>query len=155
MIAFLKRMFARRSTADDRVIIDQKLHYDAMEANCRRLRALDLAVEKDQQRIAVTVGSWARDTVSKRARAVIPRIVLRDVAAWLPGLSADEIMRLAVASAFDVKHHIFGDDRIPGVPPVQPRPESVLIWPRPKLVEDPRDDRGASGGPRLKARKLG
>jgi hypothetical protein len=155
LIAFLKRMWARRSTADYRVVIDQKSHYDRMEANCRRLRALDLAVEKEQQRIAVTVGSWARDTVSNRARAVIPRIVLRDAATWLPGLCAEQIMTLARASAFDVRHHIFGDDRISGVRPVQPLPEAVLIWPRPKLVADPDNERGAGGGPRLKSRKLG
>jgi hypothetical protein len=155
LIAFLKRMWARRSTADDRVVIDQKSHYDAMEANCRRLRALDLAVEKEQQLIAVTVGSWARDTVSNRARAVIPRSVGRDVAAWLPGLSAEEVMALSRASAFDVRHHIFGDERIARVRRVQPLPETILIWPRPKLVADPDNERGAGGGPRLKSRKMG
>jgi hypothetical protein len=154
LIAFLKRMWARRSTADDRVVIDQKSHYDAMEANCRRLRALDLAVEKEQQRIAVTVGSWASDTVSNRGRAVIPRSVRREVAAWLPGLSAKEVMALARASAFDVKHHLFGDHQIAGVRKVQPLVESVLVWPRPKLVADPDNERGAGGGPRLKARRL-
>jgi len=155
LIAFLKRMLARRSTADDRVVIDQASHYDAMEANCRRLRALDLAVEKEQQRIAVTVGSWARDTVSKRDRAVVPRIILREIAAWLRGLSAPEIICLASASAFDVKHHLFGDQRIAGVRKVQPLAESVLVWPRPKLVADLDNERGAGGGPRLKSRKLG
>jgi hypothetical protein len=154
LIVFLKRMLARRSAADDRVVIDQVSHYDAMEANCRRLRALDRAVEKEQDGIAVAVGSWARDTVSKRTRAVIPRSVRRDVAAWLPGLSAEEIMRLAGASAFDVRHHICGDDRIPGVRPVQPLPESVLIWPKPRLFADTQSDRGAGGGPRLKSQKM-
>jgi hypothetical protein len=155
LIAFLKRMWARRSAADDRVVIDQKSHYDRMEANCRRLRALDLAVEKEQQRIAVTVGSWASDTVCKRGRAVIPRSVRREVAAWLPGLSAEEVMALARVSAFDVKHHLFGEDRIPGVRKVQPLVESVLVWPRPKLLAVPDNERGAGGGPRLKSRKLG
>lgn len=148
-------MFARRNTADDRVVIDQKSYYDSMEANCRRIRDTERAIEKERESIAATVGSWARDTVYNRQRAVIPRSVRREVAAWLPGLSAEEIMRLAGAPAFDVKHHIFGDDRFPGVRPVQPLPECVLIWPRPKLVEDPRDDRGAGGGPRPKSRKLG
>jgi hypothetical protein len=107
-IAFLKRMWARQNAADDRVIIDQASYYDAMEANCRRLRALDRAVAKEQEGIAIAVGSWAYDTVSKRGRAVIPRSVRREVAAWLPGLSAEEVMALAGASAFDVKHHLFG-----------------------------------------------
>jgi hypothetical protein len=105
LIAFLKRMLAPPSIADDRVVIDQESHYDRMEANCRRLRALDLAVEKEQGRIAVTVGSWARDTVSKRDRAQIQRTVRREVAAWLPGLSAEEVMVLARASAEDLARH--------------------------------------------------
>jgi len=155
LIAFLKRMLARRTTADDRVVIDQKSHYDAMEANCRRIRALELAIEKERKRIALTVGSWARDTVYNRERAAIPRSVRRDVAAWLPGLNADEIMNLARASAFDVRHHIFGDERIAGVRRVQPLPEALLIWPKPRLVADPQSERGAGGGPRLKSRKLG
>jgi hypothetical protein len=156
LIAFFKGMFARRSAADDdRVVIDQKSYYDEMEANCRRIRALDLAIEKEQERIAVTVGSGTRDTVSKRSRAVIPRIVLRDVAAWLPGLFAEEIMALARAPAFDVKHHIFGSERIPRVRKVQPLPEAMLIWPKPRLVGDPNAERGAGGGPRLKSQKMG
>jgi hypothetical protein len=147
LIAFLKRMWACRSAADDRVVIDQASHYDAMEANCRRLRALDRAVEKEQEGIAVAVGSWARDTVSKRTRAVIPRIIVREVAAWLPGLSAQEIMNLAIASALNVKHHIFGSERIPGVRKVQPLPEVVLIWPKPRLLASTQSDRGSGGGP--------
>jgi hypothetical protein len=73
LIAFLRRLLARRSAVDDRVVIDQASHHDRMEANCRRLRALDRAIEKEQEGNAVAVGSWARDTVSKRTRAVIPR----------------------------------------------------------------------------------
>jgi hypothetical protein len=126
-----------------------------MEANCDRLRALDRAVERWQDRTSQIVGAWARDTVSKRDRAVIARSAGREIATWLPGLSAQEIMHLASASAFDVKHHLFNDERLSGVRPVQPLPECVLIWPRPKLVEDPRDDRGAGGGPRLKSRRRG
>ena len=64
-------------------------------------------------------------------------------------------MNLASASAFDVRYHIFGEELIAGVRKVQPLPESVLIWPRPKLVADPDSERGAGGGPRPKARKLG
>jgi hypothetical protein len=155
LIAFFKRMWARRSTADDRVVIDQASYYDALEANCRRIRDTEREIEKEQERTAVTVGSWARDTVSNRARAVIPRSVRRDVAAWLPGLSAEEVMALARASAFGVKHHLFGDHRIAGVRKVQPLVESVLVWPRPKLVANPDNERGAGGGPRLKSRKMG
>jgi hypothetical protein len=58
------------------------------------------------------------------------------------GLGAQEIINLSPAPAFDVQHHIFGEDYIPGVRPVQPLPESVLIWPRPRLVADPRRARG-------------
>jgi hypothetical protein len=148
LIAFLKHLFARPTTADDRVVIDQKSYYDGLEENCRRIRALELAVEKDRGGMAIAVGSWARDTVSKRARAVIPRTVRRDVAAWLPGLAAEEIMNLARAAAFDVRHHIFGDDRIAGVRKVQPLPEAMLIWPKPRLIVDPKDERGSGGGPR-------
>jgi hypothetical protein len=64
-------------------------------------------------------------------------------------------MALARASAFDVKLHLFGDHRISGVRKVQPMVESVLVWPRPKLVADPDNERGAGGGPRLKSRKVG
>lgn len=120
---FLRHLLSRFRPQSDRVIIDQASYYDAIEANCRRLRALDRAVEKEQKGIAIAVGSWARDTVSKRARAVIPRIIVREVAAWLPSLSAEEIMRLAGGSAFDVRHHLFGEERIQGVRSVQPLPE--------------------------------
>ena len=155
MIAFLKRMLARRRAADDRVVIDQASYYDGLEARRRRTIELDRAIEKERDRIALTVGSWARDTVYNRQRAAVPRSVRRDVAAWLPGLGAQEVMNLASASAFDVRHHIFGEELIAGVRKVQPLPESVLIWPRPKLVADPDNERGAGGGPRLKATKLG
>jgi hypothetical protein len=63
-------------------------------------------------------------------------------------------MTLARASTFDVRYHIFGDDRIAGVRKVQPLVESVLVWPRPKLVADPESDRGSGGGPRLKSTKV-
>jgi hypothetical protein len=94
------------------------------------------ASSKERDTISIEVGSWARDTVSKRSRAVIPRIVRRDVAAWLPGLCAEEIITLARASAFDVRHHIFGDHRIAGVRSVQGLQEAVLIWPKPRLVAE-------------------
>ena len=154
MISFLKGLLARVRPDDDRVVIDQASHYDAMEARCRRIRETERAIEKERERIALTVGSWARDTVYNRQRAAVPRSVRRDVAAWLPGLNAQEIINLSIASAFDVRHHIFGDERIAGVRKVQPLPDAVLIWPRPRLVADP-DERGAGGGPRLKSRKLG
>jgi hypothetical protein len=155
LISFLKDLLSRRRVPDDRVVIDQKSHYDAMEANRRRIRDTERAIEKERESIAATVGSWARDTVYNRQRGAIPRSVRRDVAAWLPGISAEEVMALARASAFDVKHHLFGDHRIAGVRKVQPLVESVLVWPRPKLVADPDNERGAGGGPRLKSRKLG
>jgi hypothetical protein len=155
LISFLKNLLSRRRIPDDRVVIEQAPFYDGLEARRRRTIELDRAIEKKRERIALTVGSWARDTVYNRQRAAIPRSVRRDVAAWLPGLGAQEVMNLASASAFDVRHHIFGEELIAGVRKVQPLPESVLIWPRPKLVADRDNERGAGGGPRLKARKLG
>jgi hypothetical protein len=136
LIAFLKRRLARRRAADDRVVIDQASYYDGLEARRRRTIEIDRAIEKERDRIALTVGSGARDTVYNRQRAAVPRSVRRDVAAWLPGLGAQEVMNLASASAFGVRHHIFGEELIAGVRKVQPLPESVLIWPRPKLVAD-------------------
>lgn len=154
LIDLIKCLFMRRHETD-RVVIDQQSYFDAVEGNARRIRALDLAVEREQECIALVVGSWARDTVRNRGRVVIARIVGRDIAAWLPGLSATEIMCVSTASAFGVRHHLFGADRISGVRPVQPLPESVLVWPRPQLVVDPQSDRGAGGGPRLKSKKFG
>ena len=156
MISFLKVLLARfRAPEDDRVVIEQASHYDAMEARCRRIRETERAIARERERIALTVGSWARDTVYNRQRAAVPRSVLRDVAVWLRGLNAQEIINLSIASAFDIRHHIFGDERIPGVRTVQPLPESLLIWPKPRLVADPDNERSAGGGPRLKSRKLG
>jgi hypothetical protein len=151
---FLKRMFSY-FRGNDRVVIEQESHYDAMEEEVRRVRESCRAVERAHGRIAQAVGSWSRDTVSNRCRVPITRAVGRDCAAWLPGLGVQEIINLSRASAFDVQHHIFGEDRIPGVRPVQPLPESVLIWPRPRLVANPKEERGAGGGPRLKSRKFG
>jgi hypothetical protein len=154
LIVYLQRLFSRFRLADDRVVIDQASHYDAMEARCRRSRDTERAIEKERECIAQTVGSWARDTVYNRQRAAIPRSVRRDVAAWLPGLGAQEVMNLASASAFDVRHHIFGEELIAGVRSVQPLREAVLIFPKPRLVADPQSERGAGGGPRLKSKRL-
>jgi hypothetical protein len=154
LIVFLQRLFSRFRTADDRVVVEQASHYDAMEARCRRIRDTERAIEKERERIAQIVGSWARDTVYNRQRAAIPRGVLRDVAAWLPGLGAREVMNLASASAFDVKHHIFGQELIAGVRRVQPLPERHLVFPKPRLVADPNGARSAGGGPALKSRRL-
>jgi hypothetical protein len=154
LIVFLQRLFSRFRTADDRVVIDQASHYDAMEARFLRIRDTERAIEKERERISQTVGSWARDTVYNRQRAAIPRSVRRDVAAWLPGLGAQEVMNLASASAFDVIHHIFGEELIAGVRTVQPLPEAVLIFPKPRLVADPQSERGAGGGPRLKSQRV-
>jgi hypothetical protein len=155
LISFLKRMLSRFRAADDRVVIDQQSYYDALEFNQNRIDALDRAVAREQERIALVVGAWARDTVRHRARVIIPRIVGRAIAAWLPGLTATEIMYVSNAGAFGIRHHLFGTDRIAGVRHVQPLPEAVLVWPRPKLVADPQSDRGAGGGPRLKSKKFG
>ena len=155
MISFLKSLLSRFRASDDRVVIDQKFYYDKIEANQNRIDALDRAVAREQERIALVVGAWARDTVRNRARVVIPRIVGRAIAAWLPGLTAAEIMYVSNAGAFDTKHHLFGTDRISGVRPVQALPEAVLVWPRPRLVADPERERGAGGGPRpTKSRKF-
>jgi hypothetical protein len=153
LIAFLQRLLSRFRTVDDRVVIDQASHYDAMEARCRRIRDTQRAIEKERERIALAVGCWARDTVYNRQRAAIPRSVRRDVAVWLPGLGAQEVMKLASASAFDVRHHIFGEDLIAGLRRVQPLPECHLVFPKPRLV-DPQSERGAGGGPRLKSQRL-
>lgn len=101
---------SRSHVTDDRVVIEQASYYDAMEARCRRSHELDRAVEKEHHHNAAAEGSWARNTVSTRQRAVIPSIVRGDITAWLPGLSVDEIMRLASAPAFSVKHHLSGDE---------------------------------------------
>jgi hypothetical protein len=77
LIAFLKRMLAHRRADEDRVVIDQ--NYDDLEARLRRAIELARAIEKGRDRIALTVGSWARGTISNRAREVIPRSVRRDV----------------------------------------------------------------------------
>lgn len=83
MISFLKNLLSRRRIPDDRVVIEQAPFYDGLEARRRRTIELDRAIEKKRERIALTVGSWARDTVYNRQRAAIPRSVRRDVAAWL------------------------------------------------------------------------
>jgi hypothetical protein len=120
LISLLKNLLSRRRIPDDRVAIEQASYYDGLEARWRRTIELDRAIEKERERIALTVGSWARDTVYNRQRAAVPRSVRRDVAAWLPGLGAQEVMNLASASAFDVRHHIFGEELIAGVRQVQP-----------------------------------
>jgi hypothetical protein len=147
LIVFLQRLLSRFRTADDRVVIDQASHYDAMEARCRRIRDTQRAIEKERERIALAVGSWARDTVYNRQRAAIPRSVRRDVAVWLPGLGAQEVMKLASASAFDVRHHIFGEDLIAGLRRVQPLPECHLVFPKPRLVAVPRANAGQAADP--------
>lgn len=151
-LAMLRWLGSQRSISDRTVTIDQQSHVDVMEANVKRLRALNMAVEKERERIAIAVGSWSRDTVSCRDRVAIPRVVGRDIMVWLPGLNAQEVISLANASAFDVKHHLFGpaDERIIGIRPVQPLAECSLVWPKPKLVQDPFADRSAGGGPRIK-----
>ncbi len=58
----LQRLMSRfRPTAEDRIVIDQTLHYETMEATIRRLQALDRLVEKEQAMIAGVVGAWARE----------------------------------------------------------------------------------------------
>jgi hypothetical protein len=125
--------------------IDQQSYYDSVEATQRRLARLEAAVEREKYRVAGVVGSWAKDTVRKRGRAAINCRISPEITAWLPGLCAEEIIKLAKASTFDIQIHIFGFERINGVRRVQPLEECTLVFPRPVLNPD-YDGRSAGGG---------
>jgi hypothetical protein len=149
LIKLLRSLLSWWRTPDDRAVIDQAAYYDAVEAEERRKALLDRAIEKELWRISVAVSVWARDTVNKRSRAEISRIK-HGIPDWLRGLVSNEVINLSKASAFDIKHHLFGDERIAGVRAVQPLPESVLVFPRPMAAPDDLRDRASSGGPRIK-----
>jgi hypothetical protein len=107
LIRFLKDLLWRWRAPDDRVVIDQAAYYDRLEAEARRRIEMERAIEREREQISIAVGSWARDTVRNRSRVAIPRVVKREISAWLPGLNAREVMNLAAASAFDTRHHLF------------------------------------------------
>jgi hypothetical protein len=112
---------------------------DWYEASLRSLAAesaLNVKIAKEHHRVAQLVSAWATTTVSQRHRATFPRVVGSEgsaIAAWLPGLTTAEIMKIKDAPVVDIDAHLFTENPILGVRAVQPLPETPLFWPRPKL----------------------
>lgn len=139
---------------DDRIVIDQSDYWDASERRLREMRENIRQEEMCRRTTALQIGSWARDTVRRRERAPYPPRMMRDITAWLPGLTAQEIIYLSMAPVAGVRAHVYGDDidRIAGVRAVQPLPYSgALVFPQPvvKPADDLRD-RSSGGGPKLR-----
>jgi hypothetical protein len=138
------------SADDERAVIDQGAYYDVSRERLARMKATDIAIDKERHAVATVVSAWASSTVSARDRAMLSHIVGspgRRIHAWLPGLSVAEIIKIKAAPAIDIVHHIFEDHAIVGVRPVQPLEPSVLVWPRPSLNPD-QQQQSAGGGPR-------
>jgi hypothetical protein len=126
------------------VIAPQSDWYDASRRRIADMHASDAAVAKEHYRVAQLVGAWATQTVLHRHRATFPRVVGRDgsaIALWLPGLNTAEIMKIAAAPTTDIDAHLFTENLILGVRKVQPLPEAILFWPRPKLNADDKNGR--------------
>jgi hypothetical protein len=120
-------------------IASQSDWYDASRRRIADMIASDANIAKERYRIAQLVSTWSTTTVSQRCRASFPRVVGRDgaaIAAWLPGLTTAEIMKIATAPTSDIELHLFTENSILGVRAVQPLPEAQLFWPRPKLKAD-------------------
>lgn len=144
------RTFLFPPVEDERAVIDQGAYYDASRERLARIKAIDLAIDKERHTVATAIGAWASSTVAARDRAKLPHIIGstgRRVHAWLPGLSVAEIIKLKDAATVDIVHHLFEDHAIVGVRPVQPLEPAVLFWPRPSLNAD-QQQAAAGGGPR-------
>ena len=131
-------------------VVRQAEWYAASRERLARMQASDLAIAKERARVSSLVSVWASATVLQRHRATFPRVVGRDgtaIALWLPGLNTSEIMKIAVAGALDVEHHIYGGEQLAGVRPVGPLEPVLLFWPRPSLNAD-QSAAAAGGGPR-------
>lgn len=134
----------------ERAVIDQSSYYDASRERLARMKAIDLAIDRERHAVATGVGSWASSTVSARDRAQLPHIVGspgRRIHAWLPGLSVAEIIKIKDSATVEIVHHLFEDHHIVNVRPVQPLEPAVLSWPRPSLNAD-QQQQGSGGGPR-------
>jgi hypothetical protein len=133
------------------LVVSQAAWHDAARERLAAMRASEKAIWRERLTAAQLVGSWATATVSARCRAIFPRIKGRagaEIALWLPGLNAAEIMKIATTPADDVIGHLFEGRRIAGVRPVQPLEECMLIWPKPVLNPDQQQAGGGGGGPR-------
>ena len=120
-------------------LASQSAWYEASRRSLAATKTLNAAIAKDHHRIAQLVSTWATKSVSQRCRETFLRVVGRDgsaIAAWLPGLNTAEIMKIAAAPTVDIDAHLFTENLILGVRPVQPLPEAQLFWPRPKLKAD-------------------
>jgi hypothetical protein len=146
MITSLRSLLGfRPPPPDDKVVIDQSFYYDSLERSQERQRLL----EKDRERVACIVLTWATHTVVDRIKKPMPSKLPRAgvVRQWLDGLNVQEIFVLSNVGHYEIWQHIYGADRIPGVRKVQPLPPAVLNFPPPKKVDD-QGRPGAGGGPR-------
>ena len=150
MIALLRSLAARFRPAPALPPIDQQSYWDRVEGVRRRHAELDAAVAREKHARTSAVGSWAAECVSTRYRASFnPRIVGKDISAWLPGLTSAEVRYIAQASAYDLRHHLFEGVTLMGVRRVQPLEECALIWPKPTLNPEQQSAR-SGGGPKFK-----
>jgi hypothetical protein len=146
MIAAIRSLLGFRTPAppDDVVVVDQDPYY----ASLARSRERQRLIEKDRERIAAICLTWATHTVAERIKKPMPSKLPRSgvVSQWLDGLNVTEIFVLSQVSHYEIRQHIYGDERIHGVRKVQPLPPAVLKFPPPKPPQD--DGARASGGGR-------
>lgn len=67
------------------------------------------------EEIALSVMQWAVDSLAADSQAPMPSKMPRKLAAWLPGLSRDDLITLACSDRMAVSAHIRSHKLIPGV----------------------------------------
>jgi hypothetical protein len=149
LLATIRKLLRREPP--DRCVIDVSPYRDSI----RRLDADLREVAASQERVASLVHSWAMDCVSRRGKAPLPDRLPRNcrevLLSWLDGLYVAEIYKVSRADRLAVLHHVYGEpeDRIEDVRPVQRLRPTMLVFPTPVQVVDPRSLIGAGGGPKV------
>jgi hypothetical protein len=72
------------------------------------------------EQLAAILQRWAATSVIQEQPAELPPRLPRGVAAWLPGLTRDEVIKLMSAPRADVGLHLRSLEIIPGVRTVRP-----------------------------------
>ena len=152
MMAFIKRLLS--CCAEKSIIEGRDPTLEEARAAMRAAEERVAIAIADQAYVARSVIAWARDTLTARDRAPTPHMMPRSIPimAWLRGLTVAELTILKGSTDFEVGHHIYGDEKIHGLPSVRgDLPLAILRFPaRIAPASDVERYAGGGGGPKRK-----